>query len=72
MRDSGQGIAPELLPTVFDVFVQGKQSLQRAHGGLGIGLSLVRRLVELHGGAVAIASAGSGHGATVTVRLPLR
>lgn len=72
VRDGGLGIAPELIPTVFDVFVQGKQSLQRAHGGLGIGLSLVRRLVNLHGGEVGIASAGSGHGTTVTVRLPLR
>ncbi len=71
VRDSGQGIAPDLLPTVFDVFVQGKQSLQRAHGGLGIGLSLVRRLVELHGGSVDIASAGAGLGTTVRVRLPL-
>ncbi len=70
VRDAGQGIAAELLPTVFDVFVQGKQSLQRAHGGLGIGLSLVRRLVTLHGGAVTIDSDGPGLGATVTVRLP--
>ena len=71
VRDSGMGIAPELLPKVFTIFVQGKQSLQRVQGGLGIGLSLVRRLVEMHGGTVAIDSAGSGHGATVTVRLPL-
>lgn len=71
VRDSGQGIAPDLLPTVFDIFVQGKQTLQRANGGLGVGLSLVRRLVELHGGTVGIASAGPGLGTTVTVRLPL-
>jgi signal transduction histidine kinase/CheY-like chemotaxis protein len=71
VRDSGIGIAPELLPKVFTMFVQGKQSLQRVQGGLGIGLSLVRRLVEMHGGAVAIDSAGAGQGASVTVRLPL-
>ncbi|NHZ39659.1 ATP-binding response regulator [Massilia aquatica] len=70
VRDSGLGIAPELLPHVFDIFVQGKQSLQRAHGGLGIGLSLVRRLVELHGGFVRIDSDGSGKGSTATVTLP--
>ncbi|RSZ55284.1 response regulator [Massilia atriviolacea] len=70
VRDSGLGIAPELLPHVFDIFVQGKQSLQRAHGGLGIGLSLVRRLVELHGGFVRIDSEGSGKGSTATVTLP--
>jgi signal transduction histidine kinase/CheY-like chemotaxis protein len=71
VRDSGMGIAPELLPQVFTIFVQGKQSLQRVQGGLGIGLSLVRRLVEMHGGTVAIDSAGPGQGACVTVRLPL-
>lgn len=60
VRDSGVGFAPELLPKVFTIFVQGAQSLQRAQGGLGIGLSLVRRLVEMHGGGVAIDSAGSG------------
>lgn len=71
VRDSGMGIAPELLPNVFTIFVQGKQSLQRTQGGLGIGLSLVRRLVELHGGSVAVDSEGDGKGASVTVYLPL-
>jgi signal transduction histidine kinase/ActR/RegA family two-component response regulator len=71
VRDSGMGIAPELLPKVFTIFVQGKQSLQRVQGGLGIGLSLVRRLVDMHGGTVAIDSAGPGQGACVRVRLPL-
>jgi signal transduction histidine kinase/ActR/RegA family two-component response regulator len=71
VRDSGIGIPVDLLPKVFTIFVQGKQSLQRVQGGLGIGLSLVRRLVEMHGGSVAIDSAGTGHGACVTVRLPL-
>jgi CheY-like chemotaxis protein len=71
VRDSGLGINPELLPTVFDVFVQGAQTLQRAQGGLGIGLSLVRRLVGMHEGSVTIASAGAGMGCVVTVRLPL-
>ena len=70
VSDSGQGISPHLLPSVFDVFVQGAQPLQRATGGLGIGLSLVRRLVELHGGTVRIDSDGVGRGATVTVLLP--
>ncbi|MCE3606389.1 ATP-binding protein [Massilia sp. P8910] len=70
VRDSGLGIPADLLPHVFDIFVQGKQSLQRAHGGLGIGLSLVRRLVELHGGYVRIDSEGSGKGSTATVTLP--
>jgi signal transduction histidine kinase len=69
--DTGQGIPAHLLPSVFDIFVQGAQNLQRAGGGLGIGLSLVRRLVEMQGGSVCIESAGQGHGASVTVRLPL-
>ena len=71
VRDSGLGIDAELLPSVFDVFVQGAQTLQRAQGGLGIGLSLVRRLVGMHEGSVTIASAGAGQGCVVTVRLPL-
>jgi CheY-like chemotaxis protein len=71
IADNGVGIARELLPKVFDLFVQGKRSADRTEGGLGIGLSLVRRLVEMHGGAVSAASAGDGHGATFTLRLPL-
>lgn len=70
VRDSGVGIAPELLPQVFDVFVQGAISIDRSQGGLGIGLSLVRRLVELHGGSVAAASPGAGLGSSFTIRLP--
>jgi signal transduction histidine kinase len=71
VSDEGEGIAPALLPQVFNVFVQGEQTLQRARGGLGIGLTLVRRLVELHGGSIAIDSPGEGLGTTVTVRLPV-
>jgi signal transduction histidine kinase len=71
VRDEGVGITPDLLPHVFKVFVQGKQSLQRAQGGLGVGLTLVRRLVEMHGGVIAVMSEGANRGATVTVRLPL-
>ena len=69
--DTGIGLAPELLPHVFDLFVQASQPLQRAQGGLGIGLSLVRRLAEMHGGSAALASAGPGLGSTFTLRLPL-
>ncbi|THC42503.1 response regulator [Massilia sp. Mn16-1_5] len=70
VRDTGVGIAPDLLPHVFDVFVQGSISLDRAQGGLGIGLSLVRRLVELHGGSVSATSDGAGEGSAFAIRLP--
>jgi len=70
VRDSGVGIPPELLPHVFDVFVQGAISIDRSQGGLGIGLSLVRRLIELHGGSVSADSAGAGNGSTFVIRLP--
>jgi signal transduction histidine kinase len=70
VRDSGVGIAPELLPRIFDLFVQADQSLARSQGGLGIGLTLVRRLVEMHGGSIAVASPGVGQGSEFTVRLP--
>ena len=71
VRDSGIGIAPELLPRVFDLFTQADRSLDRSQGGLGIGLTLVRRLVELHGGSVAAASSGLGQGSEFVVRLPI-
>jgi CheY-like chemotaxis protein/anti-sigma regulatory factor (Ser/Thr protein kinase) len=68
--DDGCGIAPELLPHVFDLFVQSARTLDRSQGGLGIGLSVVKRLVEMHGGSVAVASDGMGCGTMVTIRLP--
>lgn len=71
VEDNGGGIAPDFLPNVFDRFRQGDASSTRAHGGLGIGLAIVRQLVELHGGRVEAASAGLGRGATFCVRLPI-
>jgi signal transduction histidine kinase/CheY-like chemotaxis protein len=71
-RDSGIGIAPDVLPRIFDLFVQAEQSLDRAKGGMGVGLTLVRRLVELHGGTVEATSPGLGQGSELTVRLPLQ
>jgi PAS domain S-box-containing protein len=71
VRDNGAGIAAELLPRVFDLFVQGSQSLDRPQGGLGIGLTLVRQLVHLHGGSVKAHSEGAGKGAEFEVRIPL-
>jgi len=72
VSDSGIGIPPDAIGSVFEMFTQVRGSLDRAQGGLGIGLSLVRRLVELHGGRVHAFSAGRGHGSTFSVRLPLR
>ena len=71
VEDNGVGISRGLLPHVFELFTQGERSVDRAQGGLGIGLSLVKSLVELHRGAVAAASAGYGTGSTFTVRLPV-
>jgi PAS domain S-box-containing protein len=71
VRDNGVGIAPDLLPKVFDLFVQGSRSLDRAEGGLGIGLTLVREIVRLHGGSVSVSSAGVQQGTQFTVKLPL-
>jgi signal transduction histidine kinase/ActR/RegA family two-component response regulator len=69
VEDSGFGISPRLLPFIFDMYMQADRTLDRARGGLGIGLTLVRRLVELHGGTVTASSEGEGHGSTFTVRL---
>jgi signal transduction histidine kinase len=71
VRDDGTGIAPELLPNIFDLFVQEERSLARSRGGLGIGLTLVRTLVERHGGSIEAASDGPGRGSELRVRLPL-
>jgi len=70
VRDDGQGIAAELLPRLFQPFVQGEQTLDRAQGGLGLGLALVQRLAGLHGGSLAAASEGPGRGSCFTLRLP--
>jgi PAS domain S-box-containing protein len=71
VSDTGQGIAPDFLPHVFDRFRQADQRTSRQHGGLGLGLSIVRHLVELHGGTVNAQSSGEGRGATFTVMLPI-
>ncbi len=71
VRDNGIGIAPELLPRVFDLFTQGERSLDRSQGGLGIGLALVKNLMALHGGTAEVRSAGLGHGSEFTLRFPL-
>ena len=71
VRDTGLGVAPNLLPHVFDLFTQADRTLDRAEGGLGIGLTLVKRLVEMHGGQVEAHSEGLGRGAEFVVRLPV-
>jgi PAS domain S-box-containing protein len=71
VEDSGAGIKPEFLAFVFDRFRQADSSTTRRHGGLGLGLSIVKHLVELHGGSVRVKSAGEGHGATFIVALPI-
>jgi PAS domain S-box-containing protein len=70
IRDNGVGIAPELMPRMFDLFTQGARPLDRADGGLGVGLALVHRIVSLHGGVVKAFSEGSGRGSELVVRLP--
>lgn len=70
VTDNGLGIAPDLLPQIFEPFVQGERTLDRSQGGLGVGLTLVRRLVELHGGNVRAYSEGPGCGSTFTIRFP--
>jgi signal transduction histidine kinase len=71
VRDSGIGMSAALVPRVFDLFLQGNESKGRAEGGLGVGLTLVRGLVEMHGGSVEAHSEGPGSGSTFVVRLPL-
>ena len=71
IRDTGIGIAPEMLPHVFDMFTQAERTLDRAEGGMGVGLTLSRRLVELHGGRIEARSEGVGKGAEFIVRLPV-
>ena len=71
VKDTGNGIAPEFLPHVFDRFSQADSSSTRTHDGLGLGLAIVRHLAELHGGSVAVASEGLGKGATFTITLPM-
>jgi len=70
VADSGSGIAPEVLPKIFDLFSQGARTLDRSQGGLGLGLTVVRRLVDLHGGSIDAHSAGLDRGATFTLRFP--
>jgi signal transduction histidine kinase len=70
VRDDGEGIPAEMLTRIFEIFVQGRQIDGRSHSGLGIGLNLVRRLVELHGGCVSASSEGPGRGTQVHIELP--
>jgi CheY-like chemotaxis protein/anti-sigma regulatory factor (Ser/Thr protein kinase) len=71
VRDTGIGIPADKLPNIFDIFMQVDRSLERSQGGLGIGLTLVRQLVQMHGGSVEVRSDGPGHGSEFIVRLPV-
>jgi CheY-like chemotaxis protein len=71
IRDEGEGIAPEVLPEIFAPFTQGTQAIDRRDGGLGLGLSIARSLIEAHGGTIEAASPGRDRGTTITIRLPL-
>ena len=71
ISDTGEGIAPDVLPLIFDAFRQGSSSSTRRHSGMGLGLTLAKRLLEAHGGSIGAASAGPGQGTTITVDLPL-
>jgi CheY-like chemotaxis protein len=71
VSDNGIGIPPDMLPRVFDLFTQVRDNLDRSRGGLGIGLALVKQLVELHGGSIAAESAGPGKGSSFRLRLPV-
>jgi two-component system CheB/CheR fusion protein len=70
VADTGIGIAADVLPCIFDLFMQGERSIDRTQGGLGIGLTLVRRLVEMHNGTVRATSAGAGQGSELVIELP--
>jgi PAS domain S-box-containing protein len=72
VADNGMGLAPDMLTSVFGLFVQGKRSMDRSEGGLGVGLALVKNIVELHGGSVEACSEGKGQGSEFIVRLPIR
>jgi signal transduction histidine kinase len=71
VTDTGVGIAAEVLPTIFESLVQGPTTIDRSQGGLGLGLSIARGLVHMHGGTITASSEGPGEGSTFTVRLPL-